>query len=500
MMRPLVVLVSLLSAAAVAASVTAAAPPGYAAPTAGPPATGDFNGDGRDDQVLADADGTFADGSLVCSATFTLAGQEPKPVEFRITDVDVELPAVCPDIAAAADFAGTGTDMAVLQWNSSMQELVPARHAVTLTPAGKVGSIPVDPNAYFVAHDYRDLNGDGRSDVFAQEVDTSFPQYGYSITSPAGEVTDAPVNRCGTSKLVDIDASSPGVEVIATVRHSSCDLPGATPGVFVDRPATNTVAPAFTTPEGFSPKEVAFSDLNGDGTVHDITVQWRDISADIQQLIPATYTVDRNGRYTPTFEVPTAPTATADTVLLPKATAGKYPVQDQLLGNDSFSKPVFFSTLGNTTGALLLVDGDTLTLDTNGKAPKAGEFTYCITDLSFKTACATATVQLPKPDPGPAPIARNDRVYMTIGSHESGQINVRGNDLHADGTTVTITTQPTVGTATVMDNGRIDYRREGEGSRTGWLRYTLTDAHGRSSSAVLVVQMRHPNPWQHTWH
>lgn len=95
-----------------------------------------------------------------------------------------------------------------------------------------------------------------------------------------------------------------------------------------------------------------------------------------------------------------------------------------------------------------------------------------------------------KPTAGPAVDARDDRVVMTHRVHEIGDIPVLRNDKHAKGAKVTIVTPPTVGTAKVLDNGRIHYDRRGKGTQTDVLTYKVTAPNGTTDTARLVITVK----------
>lgn len=87
-----------------------------------------------------------------------------------------------------------------------------------------------------------------------------------------------------------------------------------------------------------------------------------------------------------------------------------------------------------------------------------------------------------------APTAVNDTATVAEGGTVS--VPVSSNDFDPDGSinagSITITQQPTNGTATVNSNGSISYTHNGSNTTTDTIKYTIKDASGKTSNVATV--------------
>ena len=186
-----------------------------------------------------------------------------------------------------------------------------------------------------------------------------------------------------------------------------------------------------------------------------------------------------------TVPLPAAPVATDDTGTTPAGT----PLTVSPTG-----------VLANDTGTLITVTAHTapahgtVTINANGSyvyTPSSGysgpdAFTYTVTDGAGQTATATVVLTV-------TPLAVNDAVTTPYATPVT--IDVVSND-HGQALSLTSVAQPAAGTGSVtITGGQAVYTPPTGFSGTTTFSYVVTDAAGRTSTAVVTVTVPAPSAW-----
>jgi hypothetical protein len=208
------------------------------------PATGDFNGDGRQDIIVTNSSSSSASvyinsgGSIPGSATSTLTtGGTPRGV-------------------ATGDFNGDGkTDAIVLNATGSASVYINSGTALPTTATSTLaGSSP-----QYVATG--DFNGDGKTDAVITNNSTNTASV--FINSGTALPTTATSNlTTGTSPLgiAVADINGDNYPDVLVVNNSS-----TTVSVYVNASGTLPTTASYTLTTGSNPQQIAAADINGDG-------------------------------------------------------------------------------------------------------------------------------------------------------------------------------------------------------------------------------------------
>jgi hypothetical protein len=129
-------------------------------------------------------------------------------------------------------------------------------------------------------------------------------------------------------------------------------------------------------------------------------------------------------------------------------------------------------------------------------SPSAGffgtdTFTYTVTDKDQDTATATVTVSVAAVND--TPVANDDLVTVAEDTLETIEPLLNDTGLDDGVASVTITTQPTNGTVTVLPGGKLAYKAELEYNGSDTIEYTVTDADGEVASATITITVEPVN-------
>lgn len=417
---------------------------------------GDFDGDDTPDSVVIAPGVSQVSGKRACEARYVLSGGGKKTVPFTVPVSGAEHEAGCPNTVVAVDFDGDGTDTALLMWRLMNGFTAPVQGQLEL---GLDGSVLKHDLGGDLANDVFhavDLNGDAKTDIVI-ESQSSFAGYRLSVTDQHGRPAPAGPMMCGKPHVMDIDASSAGMEVVVVGTKLYCDHPdrASSSGVFVHRSGAQDRDAVIPEPTNMALETARWLDASGNGVSHDLEVTWESTSGE-HKTVKQVYLATGSGQ----FQEVTAKTAAV--------------VQDA-------PTPVA------TPDPTLAPKSATRVTVTRPQAP---------TGTTTKTATVVTGARAAQPSPQKPSAARlpaqavNDRIVMTVGVHEVGDVNVLGNDRHAEGAAVTVTTPPRVGSAKVLPDGRIRYDRTGKGYAPDSIRYTITHNGHTSTATVRVVMQR----------
>ncbi|MBW3664437.1 MAG: tandem-95 repeat protein [Actinobacteria bacterium] len=153
------------------------------------------------------------------------------------------------------------------------------------------------------------------------------------------------------------------------------------------------------------------------------------------------------------------------------------------------------STLGGLTGSGPIV-AYTPNLDAHG----ADSLTYQVSDRGDPddcapvsttcTASATSAVQtitITVTSVNDAPVAVDDEAATDEDTPVTVDVLANDSDVDGDALTVTISTEPTSGSATVTDTGAVLYTPAADWSGTDTLGYTVADVHGATHTATVTI-------------
>lgn len=474
--RSMSVLASLCMGALVGGIVTASLAPEPAAANDTPrKVTYDFDGDGIMDTATMPLLGDYNDTAktITCSVTFHFAGQ-PRPDNVKKVSYTraANSPISCPEQASAATFAGDKAGV-VLSWQPrSNGSAVPG--ALHVDSAGVSVDLPTlasqSPGSI---REFADLNADGRTDVVTVDH-ANGSRYSYSLTAADGKPgATAATTLCGEvmgaaslkRHITDLDASSPGLDLISIDNTGTCGLSDGKASVLAYSAGDPRAKVLATVSAGskIDPESLVFADADSDGTL-DVTmaVTHGDGTTTVESnpivgvnaephTIGAKKDPESAGDLTSTR---TPETPTTSQTISPSHT----PANDKTKASTPASK---------TT-----------------KAPSR----KIATSRPSKKPAPTSSVA----SRGPAPKALGDKVKMVYKKHEVGNIPVLRNDQYSGKVTVRIVQAPRVGIATVDKDGRIRYDRRGKPAQSDELRYEIKDQHGRTSIAVLKIDVDTP--------
>lgn len=120
-------------------------------------------------------------------------------------------------------------------------------------------------------------------------------------------------------------------------------------------------------------------------------------------------------------------------------------------------------------------------------------FVYAIADGNGGTATATVTVTVEQVIVNNPPVAVDDITLATQG--QAVNFNVLANDSDPDGDnlTVTVTTPPDNGVATVLSNNQIRYTPSARFTGRDNIGYTVSDGNGATATAVVAITVQSSN-------
>lgn len=454
----------------------------------------DLTGDGIPDKVVAKEKGTYdaAKKALTCTTTYDKGndGSVDHTFTYSFDSLDPDNTG-CPHRISTQDFQGDGTLGLALLNPSTMGSFFANKGLVQLELDGTMiehvhtGKPMGEENVYFM-----DVNGDARTDM----IMASSLNFQVLLSSADG----VPGRGPGTGFIL-------GQPVLAPVRlapgSSSTDL------LFIATDVTGKPSDSYglyALRGGKGPAELLIkqrgdssviqeltdiADVDGDGDV-DVTVKWSGLPGKPTDV----FINDGSGHFTVQGASNPAPIARDDRVYM---TYGTHEVGTiDVKANDLHAKRTDISvTTRPRIGRVWTEQDGRLRYDRRGKGAGDDELTYTITDGAGRTSTATLRIVMRGTAPGgtpttPAPFARDDRVKMTYGSHEQGDIPVLGNDLHVEGATLTVTKPPRHGVTGITVDRRIRYARNPGAVGNDELEYTVTDAHGRTSTATLRIDMQ----------
>lgn len=474
-------LASLCMGALVGGIVTASLAPEQAAANDTPKKVSyDFDGDGIMDSATVPLLGDYneAAGTISCSVTFHFAGQ-PRPDNVKKVNYTraAAAPISCPELASPATFQGDKAGL-VLSWQprSDGSEVPGALH---IDSSGETVDLPgLASGTPGTVREFADLNADGRTDVVTIDH-TNGSQYSYSLTAADGQPgSTAPTNVCGVAMgaaslkrhITDLDASSPGLDLISIDNTGTCGASGGKPSVLAYSAGEAEAKVLATVPMGstIDAESLVFADADSDGTL-DVTMSvTKSDGKTTLETQPVTgvkadgFTGEGNGNPETAGDLTSTRTPGTDTTSPSASTTTEPSAQPSTKApNPKESKA--------TT-----------------KAPSRG------TPASRPTKKPSPSVSVASR--GPAPKALGDKVKMVYKKHEVGSIPVLRNDQYTGKVTVHIVQAPRVGAASVDADGRIRYDRRGKPAQSDELRYEIKDAHGRTSVAVLKIVVDNPTP------
>ena len=186
-----------------------------------------------------------------------------------------------------------------------------------------------------------------------------------------------------------------------------------------------------------------------------------------------------------------APVAVSDLATTAEETA----VSGTVLGNDTDVDPgtTLTATLGAspTHGTVTLSAGGSFTYTPNANYHGTDSFTYTASDGTAASNVATVTVTITPINDGP--VAVNET--STTPEDTAVKIAVLANDTDLDGDTLSVTSiiGPAFGTAVVNPDGTITYTPSLDYSGGDIFIYSLSDGHGGSASAFVIVMVTDVN-------
>lgn len=463
----------------------------------------DFDGDGQRDGAFLSSERTTPSGAN-CVVRFELADGSQKVQRYQTNlskpwDEDPKL--LCFDRSSihAADFTGDGRHELLITWRNY-------EPGAPLSKAPIVGVDSVRFSSSDIAHrenrhmHLADFNGDNRVDMLQYGADswTDTPGFGnetirWSLTTPDGEPFAGKLHEAqgyGVS-VGEMDTSSPGVEILipSGVKRAggySCTLSVVRQGVFLRSHSLRLNTEC-------RPESSSLQDTDGDGQVDTAVVQWAKLSPDsnVVQRFTTKHTFNKLGEFidAPTVN-PKNPIANRDYVKMSFqwGLVGKVLV----LKNDKHIEGGNLSIVSGPRHGTATVEGDRIVYTRTTMKPGWDVLVYKVTTPNGKSATAKLRIQMvgtpPAIEPKKRSIAKNDRVHMFPGKFEIADINVLRNDTLHGPVKVAVRSQPRIGKAKALDNGRIRYDRRGKGYGTDRFTYTITDSAGRTSTAVVLVE------------
>lgn len=323
--------------------------------------------------------------------------------------------------------------------------------------------------------------GHGTVSVATNGGYTYTPAAGYSGTDSFTYTVSDVVGQTATATVtITVGASAPPALVndSATTAYATT-LNVAAPGVLGNDTGSSLVVTSNTAPAHGS------ATVNANGS-YTYTPAAGYVGAD-----SFTYTItdalSRTATATVSITVsaPPAPAAGNDTLTTAYQTTvtGAAP---GLLSNDTGGG---LSVLSSTAAA-----HGTATVNANGSysyTPAAGyagsdSFSYTIVDVLNRTATGTVSITVSAPG---VPVATTDVVTTAYQTATTG--NVLTND-SGTGLTVTSSTQPSFGTASVAANGSFTYTPAAGYSGTDSFTYTITDSFARTATGTVSITVSAP--------
>lgn len=465
---------------------------------------GDFDGDGKTDKArLVD----FGDhkGIQTCGVRFELATGAKKLVKYTFDGFEPEINHLrCFDQAEVAivDFNGDGKHE-LAQWWPADGYVAPSIYMSVVSLDGHrqtKAAIGADQDTRL---SFADLNGDGRTDVITTKwsANSSTRSWdtkptSWSFTNRDGEPALGKRHTLEGSGIstADIDQTSPGEELIVPLGESAWKdgKPVQTKCVIqVVRGGTKVSTHHLKGIKNCAPAESKAVDSERDGHVDTLKITWAEpVGTDVKWHVTK-HKFNKRGEFIDTPAVsPKAPVAKRDYVKMSFqwGLVGKVPV----LKNDKHVEGGKLSIVSGPRHGNATVEGDRVVYTRTTMKTGWDSLVYKVTTPNGKSATAKLRIQMvgtpPVVKPTKPSIAKNDRVHMFPGKFEIADINVLRNDKLHGPVKVTVSTQPRIGKAKALDNGRIHYDRRGKGYGTDRFTYTITDSAGRTSTAVVLVE------------
>ncbi len=180
------------------------------------------------------------------------------------------------------------------------------------------------------------------------------------------------------------------------------------------------------------------------------------------------------------------PTANDHTVTTDEDTA----VTIDLDGNDSDGDPLTFALESDpSNGSLGTLDTSTGEVTYTPDADFNGQdtFTFTVTDGEASSAPATVTIEVrPVNDP---PIAQDDSVDTDEDTAVTVDVLANDSDVDGDDLSVSITSEPSNGSASVETSNKITYTPDDDYNGSDSLEYTVDDGNGGTDTATLTIQI-----------
>ena len=136
-------------------------------------------------------------------------------------------------------------------------------------------------------------------------------------------------------------------------------------------------------------------------------------------------------------------------------------------------------------GTATVVNGEIQFVPAAGSTA-TGVIGYTITDVNGGTDSATLTVTVTEVITNEPPVAEDDTGSMPQDSTATFDVLSNDSDPEGDALTLTISSPPAAGTATVVTGG-IEFTPAAGSTETGVIGYTITDVNGGEATATLTV-------------
>ncbi len=168
------------------------------------------------------------------------------------------------------------------------------------------------------------------------------------------------------------------------------------------------------------------------------------------------------------------------------------PTQIDVLRNDTGDNLTVGITALPENGAAVVNDDNTITYTSDAGFSGRDELTYEIEDDAGNTARATVTIEVTVPTPPASNVSATDDSAEAFESMPV-QIDVLNNDT-GDNLTVSITTNPNNGSASVNNDNTITYTSNAGFNGIDQLTYEIEDDAGNTASATVTIGVVIPDP------